>query len=113
MDKKIADQLKSAVENQHKILIGGRIGAGKTLPFSALRKYLPSDGRDLLIEFTSEIHMGQDNRVCFEPRQPQNGLPTVTIMDILKAARPDLLRETAGYESLGRIGPQRQTGQEN
>jgi pilus assembly protein CpaF len=99
MDKKIVDQLKSGVENQHKILIGGRIEAGKTLPFSALRIYLPFDGRDLLIEFTSEIHMGQDNRVCFEPRQPQDGLRAVTLLYLLKR----VLRHRPGSFILGDI----------
>jgi Flp pilus assembly CpaF family ATPase len=38
---------------------------------NALGKFIPSDERALLIEDTSEIHMGQDNLVRFKARQPQ------------------------------------------
>src|SRR6267143_1279928 len=48
--------------------------------------------------------MGQQNLVRFEARQPQNGLPAVTIRDLLKAAlrhRPDriILGEIRGGEA--------------
>src|SRR5204862_821613 len=67
-------------------------------------KFIPSDERILLIEDTSEIQMDQDNLVRFEARQPQNGLPAVSIRDLLKAAlrhRPDriILGEIRGGEA--------------
>jgi pilus assembly protein CpaF len=57
-----------------------------------------------LIEDTSEIHLAQDNLVRFEARQPQNGLPAITIRDLLKASlrhRPDriILGEIRGGEA--------------
>ena len=69
-----------------------------------LGKFIPDDERILLIEDTSEIHMGQQNLVRFEARQAQNGLPPVTIRDLLKAAlrhRPDriILGEIRGGEA--------------
>jgi energy-coupling factor transporter ATP-binding protein EcfA2 len=85
-------------------MILGRTGAGKTSMLNVLGKFIPSDERVLLIEDTSEIHMPQDNLVRFEARQPQNGLPAVTIRDLLKASlrhRPDriILGEIRGAEA--------------
>lgn len=73
-------------------MILGRSGSGKTSLLNALGKFIPSDERIVLIEDTSEIHLGQDNLVRFEARQAENDLPAVTIRDLLKAAlrhRPD------------------------
>jgi energy-coupling factor transporter ATP-binding protein EcfA2 len=85
-------------------MILGRTGAGKTSMLSVLSQFIPADERILLIEDTSEIHMGHDNLVRFEARQEQNGLPAVTIRDLLKAAlrhRPDrlILGEIRGGEA--------------
>src|SRR5207237_3665469 len=84
--------------------IPGSTGSGKTVLVNVLGKFIPSDERILLIEDTSEIHMSQDNLVRFEARQPQNGLPAVTIRDLLKASlrhRPDrlILGEIRGGEA--------------
>jgi type IV secretion system protein VirB4 len=85
-------------------MILGRTGAGKTTLVNILGKFIPPDERILLIEDTSEIQMDQDNLVRFEARQPQNGLPAVSIRDLLKAAlrhRPDriILGEIRGGEA--------------
>jgi type IV secretion system protein VirB4 len=85
-------------------MILGRTGAGKTTLLNILGKFIPEEERILLIEDTSEIHMGQQNLVRFEARQPQNGLPAVTIRDLLRAAlrhRPDriILGEIRGGEA--------------
>lgn len=71
---------------------------------NVLGKFIPTDERVLLIEDTSEIHMCQDNLVRFEARQSQNGLPAISIRELLKASlrhRPDriILGEIRGGEA--------------
>jgi pilus assembly protein CpaF len=104
LDRWLANQLETYVLARKNILIAGSTSAGKTVLLNALGKFIPSDERILLIEDTSEIHMGQDNLVRFEARQPQNGLLAVTIRDLLKASlrhRPDrlILGEIRGGEA--------------
>jgi pilus assembly protein CpaF len=104
LERWLANQLEAYVLARKNILITGGTGCGKTTILNALGKFIPSDERVLLIEDTSEIHMGQDNLVRFEARQPQNGLPAVTIRDLLKASlrhRPDriILGEIRGGEA--------------
>jgi pilus assembly protein CpaF len=91
-------------EARKNILVTGGTGTGKTTLVNILGKFIPPDERILLIEDTSEIQMDQDNLVRFEARQPQNGLPAVSIRDLLKAAlrhRPDriILGEIRGGEA--------------
>jgi len=100
----LASQLEGYVLARKNILIAGSTGSGKTSMLNVLGKFIPSDERILLIEDTSEIYMCQDNLVRFEARQPQNGLPGVTIRDLLKASlrhRPDrlILGEIRGSEA--------------
>ena len=104
MERWLANQLEQYVLARKNILIAGSTGSGKTSMLNVLGKFIPSDERVLLIEDTSEIHMGQDNLVRFEARQPQNGLSAVTIRDLLKASlrhRPDriILGEIRGGEA--------------
>jgi len=104
MERWLANQLEGYVLARKNILIAGSTGSGKTSMLNVLGKFIPSDERVVLIEDTSEIHMGQDNLVRFEARQPQNGLSAVTIRDLLKASlrhRPDriILREIRGGEA--------------
>jgi pilus assembly protein CpaF len=104
MERWLANQLETYVLARKNILIAGSTGSGKTSLLNVLGKFIPADERVLLIEDTSEIHMGQDNLVRFEARQPQNGLPAVTIRDLLKASlrhRPDriILGEIRGGEA--------------
>jgi pilus assembly protein CpaF len=104
LERWLANQLEGYVLARKNILIAGATGSGKTSMLNALGKFIPSDERVLLIEDTSEIHMDQDNLVRFEARQPQNGLPAVTIRDLLKASlrhRPDrlILGEIRGGEA--------------
>jgi hypothetical protein len=57
-----------------------------------LSEFIPGHERIVLIEDTAEIQIQQDNIVRFEARREQNGLPAVTIRDLLKATlrhRPD------------------------
>jgi pilus assembly protein CpaF len=100
----LANQLEGYVLARKNILIVGSTGSGKTSMLNVLGKFIPSDERVLLIEDTSEIHMCQDNLVRFEARQEQNGLPAITIRDLLKASlrhRPDriILGEIRGGEA--------------
>ena len=88
-----------------RLLSSYRTSSGDTTSLlNVLGKLIPSDERVLLIEDTSEIHMSQENLVRFEGRQPQNGLPAITIRDLLKASlrhRPDrlILGEIRGGEA--------------
>jgi pilus assembly protein CpaF len=104
LERWLANQLETYVLARKNILIAGSTRSGKTSLLNVLGKLIPSDERMILIEDTSEIHMGQDNLVRFEARQPQNGLPAVTIRDLLKASlrhRPDrlILGEIRGGEA--------------
>src|SRR5580698_2050978 len=104
LERWLANQLETYVLGRKNILIAGGTGTGKTTLVNILGKFIPPDERILLIEDTSEIQMDQDNLVRFEARQPQNGLPAVTIRDLLKAAlrhRPDriILGEIRGGEA--------------
>jgi pilus assembly protein CpaF len=104
LERRLANQLEDYVLTRKNILIAGGTGSGKTTMLNVLGKFIPPDERVLLIEDTSEIHMPQDNLVRFEARQPQNGLPAVTIRDLLKASlrhRPDriILGEIRGGEA--------------
>jgi len=104
LERWLAHQLEGYVLARKNLLIAGSTGSGKTSMLNVLGKFIPSDERIVLIEDTSEIHMCQDNLVRFEARQPQNGLPAVTIRDLLKASlrhRPDrlILGEIRGSEA--------------
>ena len=104
LERWLANQLENYILARKNILIAGGTGSGKTTMLNVLGKFIPSDERILLIEDTSEIHMAHDNLVRFEARQPQNGLPAITIRDLLKASlrhRPDriILGEIRGGEA--------------
>src|SRR3989442_82630 len=104
LERWLANQLEDYVLARKNILIAGGTGTGKTTLLNILGKFIPPKERILLIEDTSEIQMDQDNLVRFEARQPQNGLPAVSIRDLLKAAlrhRPDriILGEIRGGEA--------------
>jgi pilus assembly protein CpaF len=104
LERWLANQLEGYVLARKNILISGSTGSGKTSLANVLGKFIPADERIVLIEDTSEIHMCQDNLVRFEARQPQNGLPAITIRDLLKASlrhRPDrlILGEIRGSEA--------------
>jgi pilus assembly protein CpaF len=104
LDRALANRLEDYVLGRKNILISGGTGSGKTTLASILGKFIPPDDRILVIEDTAELRISQANVVRFEARREQNGIPAVTIRDLLKAAlrhRPDrvLLGEVRGGEA--------------
>jgi pilus assembly protein CpaF len=104
MERWLVNHLEDYVLARKNILIAGGTATGKTTVLNVLGRFIPPDERILLIEDTSAIHMDHDNLVRFEARQAQNGIPEVSIRDLLKAAlrhRPDriILGEIRGGEA--------------
>jgi len=104
LDRALANRLEDYVLNRRNILVAGGTGAGKTSLLNAMARLIPEDERLLLIEDTAEIQIHHSNLVRLEARPAQNGVPAVTIRDLLKAAlrhRPDriLLGEVRGSEA--------------
>jgi pilus assembly protein CpaF len=100
----LAEQLRQYVLQRKNILICGGTSSGKTTLANALTEFIPNCERVVLIEDTAEIQIQKDNVLRFEARRGQNGLPTVTIRDLLKATlrhRPDriILGEIRGGEA--------------
>jgi pilus assembly protein CpaF len=100
----LAEQLRQYVLQRKNILICGGTSSGKTTLANALTEFIPNCERVVLIEDTAEIQIQKDNVLRFEARGGQNGLPAVTIRDLLKATlrhRPDriILGEIRGGEA--------------
>ncbi|HLJ86936.1 MAG TPA: ATPase, T2SS/T4P/T4SS family [Candidatus Angelobacter sp.] len=96
--------LQQHVERRSNILISGGTGTGKTTLLNVLANFIPDDDRVVLIEDTAEIRFRKPNLVRFEARREQNGIPAVTIRDLLKATlrhRPDriIVGEIRGGEA--------------
>jgi pilus assembly protein CpaF len=84
--------------------VSGGTSSGKTTLSTCLARFIPPEERILLIEDTAEIRLPHQNHVRFEARREQNGVPAVSIRDLLKASlrhRPDriLLGEIRGGEA--------------
>jgi pilus assembly protein CpaF len=104
LERWLVNQLEDCVLRKANILISGGTGTGKTTLLNILGKFIPEDERILAIDDTSEIRIQQKNLVRLEARQAQNGLPAVTICELLKAAlrhHPDriILGEIRGQEA--------------
>src|SRR5262249_48644068 len=100
----LAEQLKEFVLQRKNILICGGTSSGKTTLANALTDFIPNNERVILIEDTAEIQIQMDNVLRSKARHEQNGLPAVTIRDLLKATlrhRPDriILGEIRGGEA--------------
>src|SRR6185437_4998992 len=88
----LAAQLKDYVLQRKNILICGGTSSGKTTLANILAEFIPDRERIVLIEDTAELQIQKANVLRFEARREQNGLPAVTIRDLLKATlrhRPD------------------------
>jgi pilus assembly protein CpaF len=100
----LAEQLEEYVAQRKNILICGGTSSGKTTLANVLTEFIPNHERIVLIEDTAEIQVQKENILRFEARREQNGLPAVTIRDLLKATlrhRPDriILGEIRGGEA--------------
>jgi pilus assembly protein CpaF len=100
----LAGQLGEFVLQRKNILICGGTSTGKTTLANALTEFIPNHERIVLIEDTAEIQIEKDNVLRFEARREQNGLPAVTIRELLKATLrhwPDriILGEIRGGEA--------------
>ncbi len=100
----LAGQLEQYVARRKNILICGGTSSGKTTLANVLTEFIPNHERIVLIEDTAEIQIHKENVLRFEARREQNGLPAVTIRDLLKATlrhRPDriILGEIRGGEA--------------
>lgn len=104
LDRPLANRLEDYVLSRKNVLLSGGTGSGKTTLAASLGRFIPPEERLLLIEDTAEIQLPHPNQVRLEARREQNGLPAITIRDLLKAAlrhRPDriLLGEIRGGEA--------------
>jgi len=100
----LAERLAEYVTNRKNILISGATSSGKTTLANILTESIPDHERIVLIEDTAEIQIQKPNLLRFEARREQNGVPAVTIRDLLKATlrhRPDriILGEIRGGEA--------------
>jgi pilus assembly protein CpaF len=92
VDWPLARRLEGYVVERKNLLVSGGTGTGKTTLVSALGRLIPENQRIVLIEDTAELALPQTNLVRFEARLEQNGVPAVTVRDLLKASlrhRPD------------------------
>ncbi len=92
LDRQLANRLEDYVLKRKNLLISGGTGSGKSTLAGILAKFIPEDDRIVLIEDTAELHLTQVNLVRFEARREGNGLPPISIRDLLKTSlrhRPD------------------------
>jgi len=100
----LAAQLEEYIAQRKNILICGGTSSGKTTLANLLTEFIPDHERIVLIEDTAELQIQKENVLRFETRREQNGLPAVTIRDLLKATlrhRPDriIVGEIRGGEA--------------
>ncbi|HEY6252429.1 MAG TPA: ATPase, T2SS/T4P/T4SS family [Candidatus Angelobacter sp.] len=104
LTRELAALLKEQIEKRSNVLISGGTGTGKTTLLNILAGFVPDEDRIVLIEDTAEIRITKPNLVRFEARREQNGIPAVSIRDLLKATlrhRPDriIVGEIRGGEA--------------
>lgn len=92
LDRQLANRLEDYVLKRKNVLVSGGTGSGKSTLTGLLARFIPEDDRIVLIEDTAELHLPQTNLVRLEARREVNGMPAVSIRDLLKASlrhRPD------------------------
>jgi len=92
LDRQLANRLEDYVLKRKNLLVSGGTGSGKTTLTGLLARFIPEDDRIVLIEDTAELQLPRTNLVRFEARREANGMPAVSIRDLLKASlrhRPD------------------------
>ena len=104
LERWLVNLLEDYVLRRATIVISGGIGTGKTTLLNILGKFIPEDDRIVVIDDSSEIRIAHKNLVRLEGRRAQNGLPEVTIRELLRAAlwhHPDwiILGEVRGQET--------------
>jgi pilus assembly protein CpaF len=104
MPAAVLNTVSAAITANSNILISGGTSTGKTTLLNALAAFLPANDRIVLIEDTAELQIDRPNLVRFEARREQEGLPAVTIRDLLRATlrhRPDriIVGEVRGGEA--------------
>jgi pilus assembly protein CpaF len=104
LTEELAAELHEYVLERKNILICGGASTGKTTLLNVLADLIPSHERLAIIEDTAEIQIQKENLIRFEARREQNGIPAVTIRDLLRATlrhRPDriILGEIRGGEA--------------
>jgi pilus assembly protein CpaF len=92
LPKEDKDENQLSVEKGFRLLSSYRTTAGESTLAAALARFILDDERIVLIEDTAELQLRQTNLVRLEARREVNGLPAVSIRDLLKASlrhRPD------------------------
>jgi pilus assembly protein CpaF len=105
----VAELLGWAVHARLNVVVCGGTGAGKTTLLNALCQHLPFGERVVTIEDAAELRLPGAHVVRLEARPPTaDGLPAVTIRDLVRAAlrmRPDriVVGEVRGGETIDMI----------
>ncbi|HEY8545362.1 MAG TPA: CpaF family protein [Acidimicrobiales bacterium] len=102
----VAELLAQAVVDGRNVVVCGGTGAGKTTFLNALCRHVPAGERVVTVEDAAELRLPGEHVVRLEARPATpDGLPAVTVRDLLRAAlrmRPDRLvvGEVRGGEAL-------------
>ena len=104
LERWLANQLETYVLARKNILIAGGTGTGKTTLLNILGNSFPRMDEFSSLKTRPKFRWTRTISYASEARQPQNGLPAVSIRDLLKAAlrhRPDriILGEIRGGEA--------------
>jgi pilus assembly protein CpaF len=104
MTTEVLSALCRAIAAGQNVLISGGTSTGKTTVLNALARFLPASDRIVIVEDTAELHVEHANLVRFEARRDQQGVPAITIRDLLRATlrhRPDriIVGEVRGGEA--------------